>query len=94
MYVTSIRILLSLPDSASTLIHALTHLTFQDKRLQFSLNGNRKVIGTLRGYDAFLNVVLEEAEDAAGGKNMGTIVIRGNSIIQFEGLERVPTTTA
>jgi len=61
----------------------------QDKRLQFSLNGNRKVIGTLRGYDAFLNVVLEEAEDAAGGKSLGTIVIRGNSIIQFEGLERV-----
>jgi small nuclear ribonucleoprotein G len=62
---------------------------FMDKRLQFSLNGNRKVIGTLRGYDAFLNVVLEEAEDAADGKNIGTIVIRGNSIIQFEGLERV-----
>ncbi len=47
------------------------------------------MIGTLRGYDAFLNVVLEEAEDAADGKNIGTIVIRGNSIIQFEGLERV-----
>jgi len=62
---------------------------FMDKRLQFSLNGNRKVIGTLRGYDAFLNVVLEEAENAADGKNIGTIVIRGNSIIQFEGLERV-----
>jgi small nuclear ribonucleoprotein G len=75
-------------------VFILTHCSLhsiQDKRLQFSLNGNRKVIGTLRGYDAFLNVVLEEAEDAAGGNQIGTIVIRGNSIIQFEGLERVST---
>jgi small nuclear ribonucleoprotein G len=52
------------------------------------LNGNRKVIGTLRGYDAFLNVVLEESTNPEG-ENLGTVVIRGNSIIQFEGLERV-----
>jgi small nuclear ribonucleoprotein G len=72
-------------------LHCSFPPSFKDKRLQFSLNGNRKVIGTLRGYDAFLNVVLEEAEDAAGGNQIGTIVIRGNSIIQFEGLERVST---
>jgi small nuclear ribonucleoprotein G len=51
------------------------------------MNGNRNIVGTLRGYDAFLNVVLEEAEHE--GKYLGTIVIRGNSIIKFEGLERV-----
>ena len=58
-----------------------------------SLNGNRTVVGTLRGYDAFLNVVMEEAESGGGGDNdgqyLGQIVIRGNSIVQFEGLERV-----
>jgi small nuclear ribonucleoprotein G len=69
-------------------IYSHSHHILQDKRLQFSLNGNRKVIGTLRGYDAFLNVVLEESTDPEGA-NLGTVVIRGNSIIQFEGLERV-----
>ena len=62
---------------------------YQDKRLKLSLNGNRKLIGTLRGYDAFLNVVLEDAEQAEGGAFLGQVVIRGNSIIQFEALERV-----
>jgi small nuclear ribonucleoprotein G len=60
----------------------------QDKRLKVSLNGNRTLVGTLRGYDAFLNVVLEEV-DSQEGQYLGQVVIRGNSIIQFEGLERV-----
>jgi small nuclear ribonucleoprotein G len=61
----------------------------QDKRLKLLLNGNRKLIGTLRGYDAFLNVVLEDCENAAQGNYLGQVVIRGNSIVQFEALERV-----
>jgi small nuclear ribonucleoprotein G len=66
----------------------------QDKRLRLSLNGNRKVVGVLRGYDAFLNVVLEETVDesassTSGSSSIGTIVIRGNSIVQFESLERL-----
>ena len=68
----------------------------QDKKLKLSLNGNRKVTGTLRGYDAFLNVVLENAssERGEGGQEeIGTIVIRGNSIIQFESVDRVVTAT-
>jgi small nuclear ribonucleoprotein G len=60
----------------------------QDKRLKISLNGNRRIIGTLRGYDAFLNVVLEETENEAG-QYLGQVVVRGNSIVQLEGLERV-----
>eukprot|EP00429_Kryptoperidinium_foliaceum_P010134 CAMPEP_0176001970 /NCGR_PEP_ID=MMETSP0120_2-20121206/404_1 /TAXON_ID=160619 /ORGANISM="Kryptoperidinium foliaceum, Strain CCMP 1326" /LENGTH=77 /DNA_ID=CAMNT_0017334541 /DNA_START=149 /DNA_END=382 /DNA_ORIENTATION=- len=62
---------------------------FMDKRLKLSLNGNRKLIGTLRGYDAFLNVVLEDVEQADGGAFLGQVVIRGNSIVQFEALERL-----
>ncbi|KAL9190711.1 hypothetical protein ACHAXT_000417 [Thalassiosira profunda] len=68
---------------------------FMDKKLRLSLNGSRKVVGTLRGYDAFLNVVLEDAVDekaTGAGGNIGTVVIRGNSIIQFESLERLATT--
>eukprot|EP01082_Thalassiosira_pseudonana_P013870 g12632.t1 g12632 contig6:2307105-2307861(+) len=71
---------------------------FMDKRLKLSLNSNRKVTGTLRGYDAFLNVVLEEATAEKAGEggsseNIGTIVIRGNSIIQFESVERIAAAT-
>lgn len=47
-------------------------------------------MGTLRGYDAFLNVVLEDVEQQEG-QFLGQVVIRGNSIVQFEGLERVAT---
>ena len=63
-----------------------------DKKLRLTLNGNRKVVGTLRGFDPFLNVVLEEAVDEGvndGNKYIGQIVIRGNSISQFETLERI-----
>jgi small nuclear ribonucleoprotein G len=72
----------------------------QDKQLRISLNGNRVVIGTLRGYDAFLNIVLEETENALSGEYLGQVVVRGSSIIQFEGLDRpgissnIATTTA
>lgn len=34
---------------------------YMDKRLQLQLNANRRVSGVLRGYDAFLNIVLDEA---------------------------------
>lgn len=57
-----------------------------------TLNGNRKIVGTLRGFDPFLNVVLEEAVDEGctdGNGFIGEIVIRGNSIAQFETLERI-----
>ena len=64
----------------------------KDKKLILSLNGNRKVVGTLRGYDAFLNVVLENANHEGDETNIGTIVIRGNSIIQFETVARVDQT--
>ena len=88
--------LLSLIPPAYSKIHHTTNnilhhnLQSQDKRLKLSLNGNRKVVGQLRGYDAFLNVVLEDAETAEG-ENIGTIVIRGNSIIQFESVDRIQT---
>lgn len=79
----------------NTLIPTCSHprLTYwitlqQDKKLSISLNGNRKVVGTLRGYDAFLNIVLEDTETETG-QYLGQIVIRGNSIVQLEGLERI-----
>ena len=81
-------------DEHTTTLHKHYDI-LKDKKLKLSLNGNRKVTGQLRGYDAFLNVVLEDAvTETTGGatENIGTIVIRGNSIIQFESVDRIQTT--
>ncbi|CCI46590.1 hypothetical protein ABG067_003132 [Albugo candida] len=65
---------------------------YMDKRLSLKLNGNRKVSGVLRGYDQFMNVTLDEAiEEVSTTENnkIGMVVIRGNSIVQFECLEKL-----
>lgn len=65
---------------------------YMEKRLFVQLNGNRKVIGVLRGYDVFLNIVLDEAyEERPGGDKtrLGMVVIRGNSVVMLEALERM-----
>lgn len=63
-----------------------------EKRLFVQLNGNRKVMGVLRGYDVFLNIVLDDAvEETQSGerKRIGMCVIRGNSVVMLEALERM-----
>jgi small nuclear ribonucleoprotein G len=48
-----------------------------DKKLFIQLNGSRKIIGILRGYDVFLNLVLEEVvEEKPDGEKVkvGTTV--------------------
>ncbi|POM61098.1 Small nuclear ribonucleoprotein G [Phytophthora palmivora] len=63
-----------------------------DKRLSLKLNGNRKVTGVLRGFDQFMNVTLDETVEevsATESNRIGMVVIRGNSIVQFECLERI-----
>ncbi|KAK3208335.1 hypothetical protein GRF29_77g389235 [Pseudopithomyces chartarum] len=67
---------------------------YLEKRILVSLNGSRKVQGTLRGYDVYLNVVLDEAveERKDGGKErLGMVVIRGNSVVLIEALDRINT---
>lgn len=60
--------------------------SYVDKTISLHLNKNRKVTGTLRGYDIFMNVVLgdavEEVPGNAEGKKIGMVAIRGNSILQ------------
>jgi small nuclear ribonucleoprotein G len=87
-----------------------------DKRLSLQLNGSRRVTGILRGYDPFMNVVLDdtiEEVSATEKHNIGMVVsssiptqsfsfvnltdsfaifsqvIRGNSIVILEALERI-----
>jgi small nuclear ribonucleoprotein G len=65
---------------------------FMDKRCQLKLNGNRTVVGVLRGFDPFMNLVIDEAYEALknGEKRpIGMVVARGNSITMIEALERL-----
>eukprot|EP00612_Vaucheria_litorea_P000275 CAMPEP_0171455252 /NCGR_PEP_ID=MMETSP0945-20130129/2225_1 /TAXON_ID=109269 /ORGANISM="Vaucheria litorea, Strain CCMP2940" /LENGTH=78 /DNA_ID=CAMNT_0011980463 /DNA_START=56 /DNA_END=292 /DNA_ORIENTATION=+ len=65
---------------------------YMDKRLSLRINGNRQVRGILRGYDQFMNVVLDETveiRDKVSENKIGMIVIRGNSIVRFEVLDPV-----
>jgi small nuclear ribonucleoprotein G len=66
---------------------------YMDKKLTLKINGNRVVRGVLRGYDQFMNIVLDEAvevrEKAAEEQSIGMVVIRGNSVIRFEVLDPV-----
>lgn len=60
---------------------------YLDKPVCVHLNKSRKVSGTLRGYDQFMNIVLDGASEdgaPANQNSIGMVVIRGNSIVQFE----------
>ncbi|ELR18179.1 small nuclear ribonucleoprotein G, putative [Acanthamoeba castellanii str. Neff] len=64
---------------------------YMDKKLAIRLNANRRVSGILRGFDQFMNLVLEDTveEVSSTEKNeLGMVVIRGNSVILIEPLER------
>ena len=65
---------------------------YMDKELSLKLNGNRRVRGILRGFDQFMNVTLDESVEVVSATEMhqiGMVVIRGNSIVQFECLDRL-----
>ena len=65
---------------------------YMDKRLTLKLNAGRVVTGVLRGFDPFMNLVVDEAiEECKTGEknNIGMVVIRGNSVVLLEALERI-----
>ncbi|KAJ5531493.1 hypothetical protein N7527_004886 [Penicillium freii] len=77
------------PETSTDVV---SFLQYMDKRVFCQLNGNRKVIGLFRGYDVFMNIVLEQAfEEKQGGEKVaiGDLVIRGNSVVMLEALERI-----
>ena len=64
-------------------------VTFQ---IHLKINGGRSVEGVLRGFDPFMNLVLDESiEFTKSGErnNIGMTVIRGNSIVMLEAKDRI-----
>lgn len=60
------------------------------------LNGQRVVQGVLRGFDPFMNLVIDEAVEIVkkGDKDkekipIGMVVIRGNAVVLLEALDRI-----
>ncbi|RZC65980.1 hypothetical protein C5167_009660 [Papaver somniferum] len=55
------------------------------------LNANRVVVGTLRGFDQFMNLVVDNTVEMNGNdkNDIGMVVIRGNSVVMIEALEPV-----
>ena len=65
---------------------------FMEKKLELKLNAGRVVTGTLRGYDQFMNIVLDQATEICSPTEkheIGMIVIRGNSVVMWECLDKV-----
>ena len=65
---------------------------YMDKRLDIRLNAERRIVGVLRGYDQFMNLVLEDCNEInkLEEKNpVGTVMIRGNSIVLWECLDKI-----
>jgi len=58
------------------------------------LNANRTVSGVLRGYDQFMNIVLDQSVEhvtPSTKKDIGMVVVRGNSIAMMECIDKVST---
>mmetsp|Transcript_33234 Transcript_33234/g.71667 ORF Transcript_33234/g.71667 Transcript_33234/m.71667 type:complete len:100 (-) Transcript_33234:1202-1501(-) len=76
---------------------------FIDKGLHVKLGGGREVRGTLKGYDALLNIVLDEAEEylrdpedstkmSDNTRKLGLVVLRGTTVMTISptsGVEQI-----
>ncbi|XP_011453862.1 small nuclear ribonucleoprotein G-like [Crassostrea angulata] len=65
---------------------------YMEKKINLKLNGGRQIQGILRGFDPFMNLVVDECieETKLGERNqIGMVVVRGNSIILLEALDRI-----
>ncbi|XP_018014306.1 small nuclear ribonucleoprotein G [Hyalella azteca] len=65
---------------------------YMDKQVKAKLNGGRIVEGVLRGFDPFLNLVVEncvEIKKTGEKVQIGSVVMRGSSIVMLEALDRI-----
>lgn len=61
---------------------------YMEKRMMLQINHGRKISGILRGYDPFMNIVLEEAIDETGTKKELGMVVYCYLCLMFLGYQR------
>jgi small nuclear ribonucleoprotein len=59
-----------------------------DKRISLLLKDNRVLEGKLKGYDDYMNMVLEDTEERTPDqeRRLGTVVLRGNNVVSITAL--------
>jgi small nuclear ribonucleoprotein len=59
-----------------------------DKRISLLLKDNRILEGKLKGYDDYMNMVLEETEERTPEqeRRLGTVILRGNNVVSITAL--------
>ena len=73
---------------------------FMDLRVDLRMNGDRRIAGKMKGYDQYMNIVLDEAYEIAKpsksnegkeaqNRSLGMIVIRGASVQLWENVDKV-----
>ena len=56
----------------------------RNKRVILELKNNKQLIGNLKAFDIYINVVLENAEEHANGelvRKLGNVFVRGDTIV-------------
>jgi len=56
-----------------------------DKRISLLLKDNRVLEGKLKGYDDYLNMVLEDTEERTPEqeRRLGIVILRGNNVVSI-----------
>ncbi|MEE8199339.1 MAG: LSM domain-containing protein [Thermoplasmata archaeon] len=54
-----------------------------NKKISLILKDDRVLVGTLVGYDDYMNMVLEDTEETQGEqvRRVGTVILRGNNVV-------------
>ncbi|KAI0012040.1 like-Sm domain-containing protein [Xylariaceae sp. FL0662B] len=67
---------------------------YMDKRITVKFNGGREVTGTLKGYDALMNLVLDEVQEVMrddegkeATRSLGLVVARGTLLVVISPVE-------
>ncbi|MDR0335087.1 MAG: RNA-binding protein [Methanomassiliicoccaceae archaeon] len=56
-----------------------------DKRISLLLKDNRILEGKLKGYDDYMNMVLEDTDERTADqeRRLGTVILRGNNVVSI-----------
>ncbi|MCL2143503.1 MAG: LSM domain-containing protein [Methanomassiliicoccaceae archaeon] len=59
-----------------------------DKRISLLLKDSRVLEGVLKGYDDYMNMVLEDTEERTPEqeRRLGTVILRGNNVVSITAL--------